>query len=91
MNNISNPDRERFKYNEENNSIETTYLEEAQEGIDNIFAPVIQNLKTSPNSSQGITIKVDGDPTNALRDKLDYKGADKRQMAAVMKILTRRQ
>ena len=73
VNNISNPDRERFKYNEENNSIETTYLEEAQEGIDNIFAPVIQNLKTSPNSSQGITIKVDGDPINALRDKLDYK------------------
>ncbi|MCI9398625.1 MAG: hypothetical protein HFJ07_02200 [Lachnospiraceae bacterium] len=73
VNNISNPDRERFKYNEENNSIETTYLEEAQEGIDNIFAPVIQNLKTSPNSSQGITIKVDGAPINALRDKLDYK------------------
>ena len=73
VNNISNPDRERFKYNEENNSIETTYLEEAQEGIDDIFAPVIQNLKTSPNSSQGITIKVDGAPINALRDKLDYK------------------
>lgn len=73
VNNISNPDHERFKYNEENNSIETTYLEEAQEGTDNIFAPVIQNLKTSPNSSQGITIKVDGAPINALRDKLDYK------------------
>ncbi len=73
VNNIDYPDRGRFKYNEENNSIETTYQEEAQEGIDNIFAPVIQNLKTSPNSSQGITIKVDGDPINALRDKLDYK------------------
>lgn len=73
VNNIDYPDRGRFKYNEENNSIETTYQEEAQEGIDNIFAPVIQNLKTSPNSSQGITIKVDGAPINALRDKLDYK------------------
>ncbi len=73
VNSISYPNRERFKYNEENNSIETTYQEEAQEGIDNIFAPVIQNLKTSPNSSQGITIKVDGNEIKELRNKLDYK------------------